>query len=49
MIVDRVWERYTGKKHVGDRRYWRYHDTYRGWFLFGIMPLYIKSTRERYD
>jgi hypothetical protein len=34
MIIERFWDR---------RRGGRIKD-YRGWFLFGIIPLYIKAT-----
>ena len=44
MIVRKTWERFTKDKRAG----WRgtsYRDVYTGWFLMGIIPLYI--TRER--
>lgn len=41
MIVKKTWERW-----VKDGLY-RYHDIYVGWFLFGIIPLYIERERER--
>lgn len=34
MIIKRVW--YTNKNYHG----YKYHE---GWFLFGIIPLYIRS------
>ena len=36
MIVERSWHKY--KKFSRSRKY------FKGWFLLGIIPLYIKST-----
>ncbi len=53
MIVKKTWERLAASRWSARR--WsfdghgnvhpQYHDQYTGWFLFGILPLYI--TRDR--
>ena len=49
MIVKKTWERFARDKiGVGaNTSYYNYLDTYTGWFLFGVLPLYIKRQRER--
>lgn len=45
MIVRKTWERYKWvqiKQHVGKTQY---RDVYTGWFLFGIIPLFIDRDR----
>lgn len=40
MIIEKMW-------FTEERRYYRLtsRKTWRGWFLFGIIPLYIKMTK----
>jgi hypothetical protein len=54
MIVQKNWERMRADR-FGPRSYaWRgtgkvipqYHDTYVGWFLFGLIPLFIIRSTE---
>ena len=45
MIVFKTWERY--KTETRDRVRKRYHDVYEGYFLFGLVPLYISRSRTR--
>lgn len=46
MIVLKEWERYRSRVKVGDRRL-DYRDIYKGWFLFGVLPLFITRVRQR--
>lgn len=43
MIVHKMWKTtvYNGTTLTG-KRYWE------GWFLFGILPLYIQNTKNEY-
>lgn len=50
MIVKKTWERFASDKNgVGYRGSFgsNYLDIYTGWFLFGLIPLYIKRERSR--
>lgn len=45
MIVRRTWERHS-RDHDGISTVW-YRDVYTGWFLFGIVPIFISRERNR--
>ncbi len=49
MIVKKTWERFARdfKGVTGGLPGKNYIDTYTGWFLFGIIPLYISRARAR--
>ena len=47
MIVEKHWERYNFEKISKGGTVASYHDVYRGWFLFGIVPLYVMRDRTR--
>lgn len=47
MIVRKEWERYRRDVRVGDHRRLQYRDVYKGWFLFGVLPLYVIRERQR--
>lgn len=46
MILKKTWERFArDEKGVGSGM--NYLDTYTGWHLFGLLPLYIVRDRKR--
>lgn len=52
MIVKYLWTN-TAQKHLGfqyGNNYYSYKRTdYEGWFLFGVLPLYIRITKVWYS
>jgi hypothetical protein len=46
MIIKKTWERYLSVK-VGPLHRESYCDIYTGWFLLGIIPLFISRVRTR--
>lgn len=47
MIIEKTWERFAkDSKGLGSGIY-NYIDSYRGWFLFGFIPLFIRRERTR--
>lgn len=47
MIVLKTWERLHCDKRAPGFEGKTYLDTYDGWFLFGLIPLFIRRRRER--
>jgi hypothetical protein len=48
MIVKKTWSR-DSKVKTGRGGYRFRYINYRGWFLFGIIPLYVERINVRYD
>jgi hypothetical protein len=49
MIVKKTWERFAKDRKApgGYDNAYLYRDTYIGWFLFGLIPLYVVRERVR--
>ncbi len=45
MLIRKTWQR-EGSHHASPFQRRRHIDSYEGWFLFGIIPLYISRTRK---
>lgn len=41
MILKKTWEEYTRESFTN------YKDIYTGWYLFGVVPLYVSRERFR--
>lgn len=52
MIVEKLWTTHQRKSfgfHYDGNTYDSCTKSWRGWFLFGIIPLYIKNTHTTYS